>query len=139
MNAVDGRPVDPAAPEPVPAAPTAGYVTAELAMALPTLLLILVASLYALSAQSLSGRCADAARAGARDLARGDDAAEVVRRVRAALPAGSTATVRREPALVGLDVSAPLPVPRPLRGMLADRRITARATAADESQPGPAP
>lgn len=125
--------------EPVPTDRTAGYVTAELAMALPTLLLILVASLYALSAQSLSGRCADASRAGARDLTRGDDGATVVRRVRAALPAGSTATVRREPGLIGLDVSAALPVPRPLRGMLADRRISARAMAADESHPGPAP
>lgn len=119
--------------------PSDGYVTAELAMALPTLLLILVASLYALSAQSLSGRCADAARAGARDLARGDDGAAVSGRVRAALPAGGTATVRRQPGLVGLEVSAPLPVPRPLRGILADRRLTARAMAADESLPGPAP
>ena len=47
-------------------------MTAELALALPTLMLIIAVGIWMQSAVALQARCQDAARAGARAAARGD-------------------------------------------------------------------
>jgi hypothetical protein len=121
---------------PATAEPDGGMVTAELAMALPTLMLVLAVALYALAAVSEQGRCADAAYAVARGVARGDDAAAVRTRVLAALPHGSTIRVAPAgPHLVTVQVDAPLPAPAGLRFAFGGRLISAHATAADETAP----
>jgi hypothetical protein len=114
-------------------------VTAELAMALPTLVLVLVVGLYAMAAVALTGRCADAARVVAREVARGEDPAPGSSQAISLLPRGSAVAVDRSPGQapgspsVRITVTAPLPVPPPLRSVLPDRRISAVIVAADES------
>jgi hypothetical protein len=126
-------------------------VTAELALAMPTLMVVLLAGLYMLAALAATGRCADAARTLAREVARGDDAAAAEPRVLAVLPPGSAVTWARVATatsggqatvapggLVSVTVSAPLPAPSPLAGLLRDRRLHATVTTADETAPAPA-
>jgi len=69
-----------------------GSATAETAVVLPVLALLLAFALWALGAISIQLRCVEAARAGARAAARGESAAEI--RVRAREVAGSGAEVR---------------------------------------------
>src|SRR4051794_23590564 len=102
----------------------AGMVTAELAMALPTLLLVLAIGLYALATVALQARTADAAAAGARLFARGDDPEAIRSQLAAELPAGSTVTLtRREPSLVTVRVEAALPAPAALRPLVGGIRV----------------
>ena len=117
----------------------AGSATAELALALPTLLVVLLVGVYVLAGLALRGRCADAARAVVREAARGDDPEPARSRVLAALPAGAEVVVDRTPSAgtVTVTVRAPLPAPGPLRPLLRDERLVGVSTAADESA-GPA-
>jgi Flp pilus assembly protein TadG len=108
-------------------------VTAELALALPTLMLVLLVGIYTLAALALSGRCADAARTVAREVARGDDADVARERVGAVLPTGAAVQVTGSAGTVTVAVSAPLPLPAPLRTLLRGRRVVARVTTLDES------
>lgn len=111
-----------------------GAATAELAMALPTLLLVLAVGLYALAAVALQARAADAASIGARLLARGEDPEVIRAQLAPDLPAGSTVTLgRREPALVTVRVEAALPAPAGLRTLVRGVRVGATRTAADEA------
>lgn len=80
-----------------------GSVTAETAVLLPVLLVVLAAAVWVLACLSAQLGCVDAARAGAREAARGETA-DVVRAtaqrlappgaVVVALPGGDTVTVR---------------------------------------------
>ncbi|MGZ4665450.1 MAG: TadE family type IV pilus minor pilin [Frankiaceae bacterium] len=80
-------------PSPVRPSCEAGYATAELALTLPVLVLVVLAGLWAVSAVSLKAACAEAVRLGARAAARGEPA-EVVRDVvRHELPARAAVTV----------------------------------------------
>ncbi|HSP37904.1 MAG TPA: TadE family type IV pilus minor pilin [Frankiaceae bacterium] len=125
----------------MPPGPTAGEhdrgsVTAELAMALPTLMVVLAVGLYALAAVSLQGRCADAAYATARAVARGDDTAATRTHVLSVLPPGSTIRIgRTDPGLVTVQVEAPLPTPAGLHFAVNGKVIHASATAAEEAAP----
>lgn len=113
----------------------AGSVTAELAMVLPTLLVVLAMAGYVLAAQSLTGRCADAARTVAREMARGEQPQPTIDRVLAALPPGSEVSVATgEASMVRVTVRAPLPAPPPVRSLLGSRRVTATVTAPDERE-----
>lgn len=94
----------------------AGAVTAELALALPAVVLVVAVVLATLAAGGLGLRAADAARTGARLAALGVADAEVVAGVREVLP-GATVRVRRDPPWVEVEVQAsaegwagPLPV-----------------------------
>jgi hypothetical protein len=71
----------------------AGYATAELAVALPSLVLVLMAAVWLVAAVSLQARCAEAARLGARAAARGDPAEAVIAVTTSGLPRGAKATV----------------------------------------------
>jgi Flp pilus assembly protein TadG len=73
-----------------------GSVTAELAIALPAVTLLLAAVLVLGSAASGQLRCADAARAGARAAAIGEDPSEIVAIANRVAGAGAS---------VGVDVS----------------------------------
>jgi hypothetical protein len=114
----------------------AGSVTAELALALPTLIVVLAVGLYALAATSTQGRCADAAAVGARQYARGDDPSAIRERLARSLPPGATVTFgHSEPALVSVQVDVGLPAPAGLHGVVSSVRLHATATAADEAGP----
>ena len=104
-----------------------GTATAELAVALPSLVLVLAVALGAVHLGLDQVRCVDAARLGARALARGEPEAAVLREVAAAAPAGAQLSVTRGEGEVGVAVaSVPPVVLRPL-GVLAPVRATAVA------------
>ena len=86
-----------------------GAATAELAVALPSLVLVLAASLAALDLGIAQVRCVDAARVGARLLARGDPPHQVLDEVRAAAPGGSRVAVTTADGRVTVTVAAALP------------------------------
>jgi Flp pilus assembly protein TadG len=71
-------------------------VTAETAVVLPVLLLVLAGAVAAVVVVGAQLRCVDAAREGARAAARGDDAATVASIVGTAAPDGATVTSTRD-------------------------------------------
>jgi hypothetical protein len=73
----------------------AGMVTAELAVAIPAVVLVLVACLAGLAAAVDQIRCVDAARLGGRAAARGDSPARVLELTRAGAPPGAEVSVSR--------------------------------------------
>lgn len=117
----------------------AGSVTAEIALGLPTLLLVVVLAVHVLTAVSTAARATDTAAFAARALGRGDDESTVRGQVRAALP-GADLTVTRRPR----DPAAPERLAVTVRGRLAvpaalawavggTRTVTGRAVAVDET------
>jgi Flp pilus assembly protein TadG len=117
-----------------------GTATAELAVMLPALVLVLVVALWSVSAVTGQLRCVDAARTAARALARGDSPASAVAAARAAAPAGARVVVSREGDLVVVDVSARSRLPGRWSGGLPGLTLSGRAVApvegASESDPG---
>ena len=69
--------------------------TAEFAVAMPAVVLVLVLALSALSTATDQVRCTDAARATARLLARGDSPQSAVGQGRTLAPPGAVLTVRQ--------------------------------------------
>lgn len=78
-----------------PARRERGAYTAELAVALPSLLFVFAAGLLGIATADAQLRCDDATRAGARALARGEVAAAVTAVAKEAAPPGADVTVRR--------------------------------------------
>jgi Flp pilus assembly protein TadG len=70
-------------------------VTAEMAVALPVLFLLLAAAIGVLQAVGAELRCADAARLVARAAARGDSIADATAQARAAAPRGAKVSIQR--------------------------------------------
>src|SRR5450759_769160 len=106
--------------------------TAEMAVALPVLVLVLCGALWAVGCVAAQLRCTDVAGAAARAAARGEPAAEIIRRARTAGPAGATVTIEPNGSRVSVQVSA---VVRPFGGRatrLAGIRGTGQAAAAVE-------
>lgn len=83
-----------------------GSVTAELAVALPAVVLVLVAVLALTAVAVTQLRCADAARAGARAAAIGEDADGVRATVARVAGPGADVAVAREGDWVTVSVSA---------------------------------
>ncbi|SFE10395.1 TadE-like protein [Blastococcus tunisiensis] len=106
-------------------------VTAETAVVLPVLLLVLAGVVAAVTVVGAQLRCVDAAREGARAAARGEDVATVRALAGRAAPAGAVTTVRSQGEEVAVTVAAavaPLgPVPL---------RITVSAVAVALREPG---
>ncbi|MDA2808218.1 TadE family type IV pilus minor pilin [Nocardiopsis suaedae] len=117
-------------------APTAerGSATAETAVALPALAVVLALAIAAVSAVSTHLACVDAARAGARALARGQSEAVVLQEASRAAPEEARVRARRTGGEARVVVSAPV---RIMPGMPAPVRAVATAAAAVE--PGAAP
>lgn len=108
--------------------PDSGMVTAEFAVGLPAVVLVLGVGLAGLSAGVDQVRCVDAARLAARALARGDPAPEAVGLARAAAPNGAQVELR-----VGeLVVSATVSVGRHLPGVDSGWVLSSTATAVRE-------
>ena len=83
-----------------------GYVTAETAVVVPALVLLLGMLLWGVTAAVAHLQCVDGARTGARAAARGEKAADVRTAVRAVAPKGATVATRREGRLVRVHVRA---------------------------------
>lgn len=98
-----------------------GAVTAEFAVTLPAILLVLTLGVGALSAGATAVRLQHVAAESARLFGRGDD--DRARRV--VSEAGGTVALDRVDSLVCVDVSAPAPIPLPVGP------LTARACALD--------
>lgn len=113
----------------------AGYVTAEAALVLPVLVLVCGAMLAVVAAMSDRVACVDAARIGARALARGESPAAVAEAVRAAAPAHAVMTTRCDGPLVEVVVSASVPGGE----LIARHLLTVRATSVAADEPATDP
>ncbi|MDA2809292.1 TadE family type IV pilus minor pilin [Nocardiopsis sp. RSe5-2] len=111
-----------------------GIATAETAVALPALALVLALSIAAVNAVATHLECVDAARAGARALARGESEAVVLREASRAAPEEARVRASRTGGEARVEVSAPV---RIMPGMPAP--VRAVATAATPVEPGAAP
>ena len=103
-----------------------GSVTAEFAVTLPALTMVLALLLFAGSAGILQLRLEDAARAGARAAARGDGSAQVVELVARLAGEGAAAAVTVDGEFVTVTVSGQLRGPL---ASVAPWRQSARAVA----------
>jgi Flp pilus assembly protein TadG len=108
-------------------------VTAETALALPALALVVGLMLWALLAATAQLRCVDAARAAARSVARGDALAESVAAGLRLAPAGAHIQVERGGGLVRVKVEATVG-PGPGSGFLPALGVSADAVVADEQR-----
>jgi Flp pilus assembly protein TadG len=111
-------------------------VTAETAVVLPVLLLVLAAAVAALLVVGAQLRCVDAAREGVRAATRGDPPAEVTRVAAAAAPSGATVSRAVTGSAVTVTVSAQV---RPLGPLPLRIHVSASATGALEPGVGAAP
>ncbi|MFF1382044.1 TadE family type IV pilus minor pilin [Arthrobacter sp. NPDC058288] len=107
-----------------------GAVTAEFAVALPAVLLLLALLLGGSAAGITQLRLEEAARAGARALARGDDAGAVEGIVRQLAGASASSTVVGEGEWVSVTVSGRVPGPV---GSIIPWTLSARALARGET------
>jgi Flp pilus assembly protein TadG len=106
-------------------------VTAETAVALPVLLLVLASAVAALMVVGAELRCVDAAGEGVRAAARGEPAGAVRSLVTRAAPAGAHTTVVSRDGTVTVTVRAAV---RPLGSL--PFRFTVTASATGELEPG---
>ncbi|MER6613626.1 TadE family type IV pilus minor pilin [Streptomyces xantholiticus] len=88
-----------------------GSVTAEAAVAVPALVLFVMALVWALTAAAAQIQCVDAARAGARAAARSEPRAAALAAARSAAPNGSVVTLTRSGDLWRVHVESDTPGP----------------------------
>ena len=110
-----------------------GGATAELAVALPTLVLVFAVAMTALDLGVAQVRCVDAARVGARLLARGEPPAAALHEVRAAAPEGAQVSTALRGGRVVVVVAGH--APRALQHVGLTLRPSATAVALLESTP----
>ena len=116
----------------------AGSTTAETAVLLPVLVVVLLLAVWVLTCVGAQLRCVDAARAGARVAARGEPTAAVVEAARAVAPASAQVrVVRRDDEVEVLVTARVQPLGRVLAALPATP-VSARAAALVE-EPGGEP
>ncbi|MDC7123486.1 hypothetical protein OMK64_18295 [Cellulomonas fimi] len=108
----------------------AGSVTAELAVGLPVVILLLVVVFAVVGAGLTRAQCLDGARAGARALALGESSAEAVATARRVAGDGSRVRTSRDGEWVTVVVEASVPV-----GGLRLGPLTARGSASARVEP----
>jgi hypothetical protein len=108
-----------------------GTVTAEIAVALPALVLVTMMAIWGVTAAAAQVGCVDAVRAGARAAARGEPVGAVRTAVTAAAPAGARVDVRRGAETTRVEVV--VAVRAPVLGGLPSLTLRAHALAANES------
>ncbi|WP_273474162.1 TadE family type IV pilus minor pilin [Nocardiopsis sinuspersici] len=108
-----------------------GSVTAEAAMALPSLLLVLGVALGAVGAASAELSCADAARVGARALARGEHHDRVRALALSAAPEGADVHLSEDGGMARVTVRA-----EPRIGPLSALPLEVDGSAAVPLEPG---
>ena len=116
-----------------------GTVTAETAVVLPSLLLVLGACVWVLSVLSAQMRCVDAAHEAARAAARGESVAAVRAAAVSAAPAGAAVTVRAGLTQVTVEVAATVHPFGGLRRLVPGVRVAASARATTEAGSGAIP
>lgn len=111
-----------------------GMVTAETAVVLPVLLLVLAGAVAAVTVVGAQLRCIDAAREGARAAARGDAPAAVAALVERAAPEGAGSSVTRtgEEVRVVVTVDVAALGPLPLRVEVSAEAVALREPGAAE-------
>lgn len=113
--------------------PDTGSATAETAVALPALVLVVAVCVWALAVVATGLRCAEAARAGARAAARGDTATAVSDAARRAAGHPVEVAVSTGSELVTVEVTAIFEPPTGLlRALLPATTVRRAATAAAE-------
>ncbi|MYR59568.1 hypothetical protein GTY54_26150 [Streptomyces sp. SID625] len=119
-----------------------GFVTAEAAMVLPVLVLVVTTLVWGLLVVLAQIQCVDAARVGARAAARQDPDGAVVLVTRRTAPRGAKVTVSRRAGQVRVVVSASPPglglLPFQLREEAVAEAEEAAVTAVTDGRPGPA-
>lgn len=115
------------------AAGEGGTATAEVAVCLPALVIVLAVSVWAVQAASAQLRCVDAARLAARAVARGE--AVPAARAAAEAAAGERAAVSVEVSGDSVRVRVERRVPAPVR--LAAFTVTVAADATSQLEPTP--
>jgi Flp pilus assembly protein TadG len=116
-----------------------GFVTAETAVALPALMLVLAGVLTVAHGAAVQMAAQDAAALGARAAARGDADAQVRRLAGAVAPRGATVVVQRSTGLVRVRVRVAVLPRGGVAGMLGDFEVSAEAVAADDAAAGAPP
>ena len=106
-----------------------GSFTAELAVGLPALMVLLFAALAAVGAVTTKGQCVDAAREGALAASRGEPVEPATTRV---APPGSEITTDTDADTVTVTVRAEIEI---LGGNLPQITVRSTAVAAREPQP----
>jgi hypothetical protein len=114
-----------------------GSATAETAVLLPVLVVVLVACVWVLASVGAQLRCLDAARAGARAAARGDAPAAVRLTAERLAPADAQVVVSARDGLLEVVVRAEVRPFGPALRVLPALPVSGRATAAPE--PGEEP
>ena len=112
-----------------------GSATAETAVLLPVLVVVLAACVWVLAAVSAQLQCVDAARGAARAAARGDTPAAVHAVASRLAPAGARISVRTRSGTVEVQVATEV---APFAGALSNLPgvdVSGRATAAVEAAP----
>jgi Flp pilus assembly protein TadG len=112
----------------------AGYTTVETALAIPSLILLVLALAGILAGMAAQIRCVDAARLGARAAARGEPPDAVRAAVARASP-DSHVDISNAAGLIHVAVSAPVASVSLLHAFT----VHAEAVEADEAEPGDAP
>lgn len=107
-----------------------GSVTAETAVALPALVLVLIVALWVVTIVGAQLRCVDAARAGARAAARGEAGERVSAAVRSLAPEGATVSIQAGADTTRVEVIAN--VRPPFRSPLPPVRLRVAAVSATE-------
>ena len=110
-----------------------GAVTAETALAVPSVVVVLLLAVWVLLSMTAQLRCLDAAHVAARAAARGDGDAAVRAAAAQVAPHGASVHVSREDGTVEVQVSVQV---RPFAGVLEvlpGLRVAGRAVAADEA------
>ena len=115
----------------------AGYVTAETAMVLPVLALLLAVALWSIAVAAAELRCIDAARDGARALARGESDAVATEVARTAAPAGAQVDVRRDGDRIVVVVSVRVGVGSGPLAAIPAPTVSATATTVAETARAP--
>jgi len=108
-----------------------GTVTAETAVVLPALVVVLVLCLWSVTVVGQQLRCIDAARTGARALARGESSALARAAAQQAAPDGAIVTLRSADGLAVVEVRYAAGIPGPGGPSV---QIGSRAVAAVESE-----
>ncbi|MFC3999952.1 TadE family type IV pilus minor pilin [Nocardiopsis sediminis] len=87
-----------------------GGVTAEIAVALPSLALVLGLALAAVQAAAAHVACVDSARIGARALARGDSESEVLTLIARTAPESAETRLSRGDGMARVTVTTRIPI-----------------------------
>lgn len=112
----------------------AGYVTAETAIVLPVLAILVAAALWAIAVAGAQLRCVDAARDGARAAARGESGPAVMVAARATAPQGASIEIARNGSQIVVTVKVRV---GPASGVLASIPApVVAASAVAESEAG---